>query len=366
MKLNIGENIKRLRKERDITQEEFAEVLGVSCQSVSRWENNTCYPDIELVPTIAEFFGISTDKLMGVDDIEVKKAVERYLDDFQSAISVGNIDECIRVARAGVAAFPNNYALLNKLMYALFCAGSDDADIPNWKENMEKYDAEITLLGERIMKYCDDIEIKLEATSRLAFQHCEMGRKAIGRAIYETLPPIMQCREMAIWWALDEYEKLPHLRKYIRKGYSVLADGLWRLGGILSKDEPAKAIEVYKKYQELSDLVNDGQKDVYPSWAGANINKCISALYAKLGQNEEAFEYLRSAVEFAVLFDKRPEERKIYSLLLGERTVKRTDFDTADSRSLCRIMKDHWLTDEAFDTIRDTDKFNEILSRLDR
>ena len=63
MKLNIGETIKRLRKERAITQEEFAEVLGVSCQSVSRWENNSCYPDIELIPIIAEFFGISTDRL---------------------------------------------------------------------------------------------------------------------------------------------------------------------------------------------------------------------------------------------------------------------------------------------------------------
>ena len=61
MKLNIGETIKRLRKDREITQEEFAEMLGVSCQSVSRWEHNLCYPDIELIPTIASFFGISTD-----------------------------------------------------------------------------------------------------------------------------------------------------------------------------------------------------------------------------------------------------------------------------------------------------------------
>ena len=52
MKLNIGETIKRLKKEREITQEEFAEVIGVSCQSVSRCENDLCYPDIELIPTI--------------------------------------------------------------------------------------------------------------------------------------------------------------------------------------------------------------------------------------------------------------------------------------------------------------------------
>ena len=48
MKLLIGNTIKYLRRERGITQEELAEILGVSCQSVSRWENNTCYPDIEL------------------------------------------------------------------------------------------------------------------------------------------------------------------------------------------------------------------------------------------------------------------------------------------------------------------------------
>ena len=102
MKLNIGETIKKLRKEKDITQEEFAEVLGVSCQSVSRWENNSCYPDIELIPTIAEFFGISLDKLMGVDDAAEKKAVDQYLKDFQAAVSVGTIDECIRISRAGI------------------------------------------------------------------------------------------------------------------------------------------------------------------------------------------------------------------------------------------------------------------------
>jgi len=43
MKLNIGETIKRMRKEKEITQEEFAQVLGVSCQSVSRWENGVSH-----------------------------------------------------------------------------------------------------------------------------------------------------------------------------------------------------------------------------------------------------------------------------------------------------------------------------------
>lgn len=90
MKLNIGGTIKRLRKEREITQEEFSEILGVSCQSVSRWENDLCYPDIELIPVIADFFGITTDTLMGIDNMAEKQAVEQY----QSRFSGSNQQRC--------------------------------------------------------------------------------------------------------------------------------------------------------------------------------------------------------------------------------------------------------------------------------
>ena len=56
MKLQFGQMLRQLRRERDLTQEELAEILNVSAQSVSRWENNTCYPDMELMPVIASFF----------------------------------------------------------------------------------------------------------------------------------------------------------------------------------------------------------------------------------------------------------------------------------------------------------------------
>lgn len=65
MKLAIGDNIKSLRKSKNITQENLAEMLGVSCQSVSRWELGTCYPDMELLPELARIFNISVDQLLG-------------------------------------------------------------------------------------------------------------------------------------------------------------------------------------------------------------------------------------------------------------------------------------------------------------
>ena len=67
MKLIIGENIRRLRLAKDLTQEQLAEELGVSPQTVSRWEGCSSYPDVELLPEIAGYFDISVDALIGAD-----------------------------------------------------------------------------------------------------------------------------------------------------------------------------------------------------------------------------------------------------------------------------------------------------------
>ncbi|MBQ9806871.1 MAG: helix-turn-helix transcriptional regulator [Clostridia bacterium] len=62
---NINRNITLLRRRRGITQKELAAVLRVSCQAVSKWESGKCCPDIELLPTLARYFGISIDQLVG-------------------------------------------------------------------------------------------------------------------------------------------------------------------------------------------------------------------------------------------------------------------------------------------------------------
>lgn len=360
MKLNIGETIKRLRKEREVTQEEFAELLGVSCQSVSRWENNACYPDIELLPTIAGFFGISTDNLMGIDEAAQRASVENYRKEFQEAVSKGNIEKCIRIARKGVAEFPNNYVLLNQLMYALFLSESEDADIPDWKENMEAYDAEIVALGERIIKYCPDTELRLEATARLAMQHCDMGRNALGHATYETLPSMRWCKEASIWWALAEDEKLAQTRDFIDKTYAILMEGMYRLSDLVSAED---AIKVLEKGYALEALMYDNAPRL-GTWGTANDHFRHAKYLMALSRQSEVIEQLNLAANAAIAFDNRPEEEKTTSLLLGEQIYRKTDWDTADSRSLCEILRDSWLSDEVFDEIRDAKEFKEIVDRL--
>ena len=61
--MKIGENIRALRKARGFTQEQLADMLGISFQAVSKWENNANTPDISLLPVIAKALGTSIDQL---------------------------------------------------------------------------------------------------------------------------------------------------------------------------------------------------------------------------------------------------------------------------------------------------------------
>ena len=69
--MNIGNNISALRKAKGITQEELANELGVSAQAVSKWENNSSYPDVSLLTKIADFFGVTVDALLRSNEDEI-------------------------------------------------------------------------------------------------------------------------------------------------------------------------------------------------------------------------------------------------------------------------------------------------------
>ncbi len=88
MELNFGENIKRLRRSRDLTQEALADALGISAQSVSKWECAYGYPDITQLPAIANFFGVTIDELLSNDEEgreKAKQEFENHLGDFEEA-----------------------------------------------------------------------------------------------------------------------------------------------------------------------------------------------------------------------------------------------------------------------------------------
>lgn len=364
MKLFIGDTIKNYRKKLNITQERLAELLNISCQSISRWENNVCYPDIELIPVIADIFGISTDCLLGVNNLMEKKKIEAYLNDFQLSLSRGEIKNCINIARVSVAEYPNNYKLLYNLLYSLTVYCHNDAESSDTSSKRHQHDSEIVALAERIINNCNDNDICLQATARLAFHHCKMGRKQVGRSLYNSLPSMMLCKELRIHNALESDEKLEHTIDFIRKSYNMLSKALYDLATNESVS-PERAIITFEKRFELDKIIYDNSFPNY-TWDKANSHYEIAKAYMKINKYDIALDHLSIASDYAIDFDVRPDTKSFQTAILGKITKRKSDYGVSSTSSLSEIMKTQWLTSPEFDDIRDTDKFQKILCNLSR
>ena len=102
MNFKLAENLQLLRKQKGKTQEELAEIFGVSSQSISKWELGINCPDIMLLPKLADYYRVSIDELLGYKPMSSINSI--YID-IKSLIesSDNKIDDAYKIARLAVA-----------------------------------------------------------------------------------------------------------------------------------------------------------------------------------------------------------------------------------------------------------------------
>jgi len=172
--IKLGEKIKSLRKQKNISQEVFANYLGVSFQAVSKWENGNTMPDVTIIPAIASFFEVSIDELFNFNLYETEKQVEeicheaykfRYTDATKSE----------KILREGLQRFPGNDIILNNLLYTL--------------DYQERADEVITLCKTLIESTKDD-SVKYDACRILATCYKGNGQNDLVKPTLELIPEI--------------------------------------------------------------------------------------------------------------------------------------------------------------------------------
>ncbi len=91
--MNLSDNLKKIRKDNNLSQEDLAEKLGVSRQSVSKWESGLAYPEMDKVLELCKIFNLNIDDLLNQDIKEIEKTkqssntINKYIDSFLSYIS---------------------------------------------------------------------------------------------------------------------------------------------------------------------------------------------------------------------------------------------------------------------------------------
>jgi len=110
MTIRIGTMIAELRKERRLTQEQLAAAVGVSIAAVSKWECESSYPDITILPAIASFFDVSVDTLLG-HQVQSSQA-QRYNEQLKQHTAAFDLDAGLSLAEEALMKYPNDFDIL--------------------------------------------------------------------------------------------------------------------------------------------------------------------------------------------------------------------------------------------------------------
>ena len=168
MTINIGETIKSMRKDKNITQETLANFLGVTNQSISKWERNETYPDISMLPAIASFFGTSVDNLLGINKIEQERKVQQYYKEYSRLWSEHKFTEVTALMKESVCEFPGNFDLLVKYLNCLTSTQSQP-------EYLLSVKTEVQNIYDMIQEHCTIDSIRIWAKKLMCRYLCKLS-----------------------------------------------------------------------------------------------------------------------------------------------------------------------------------------------
>lgn len=220
MLVEIGSKIKSLRKRDGRKQEDLANALGVTCQAISRWEAGGGYPDIELIPAIANYFNVSIDELFGYSKDREEK-LKRILDNADKEINEqGDMAECVEMLRTASEEFPSEPQILIKLGYALNLHGWKKYGARNYTTTDSDYAHEDTEYNAGNIYWQEEVKVfekvlpmnippeeRDAITMMLVIAYAKMGQNDKAKALAFKQNSIIASRESLLPKATEAEEK---------------------------------------------------------------------------------------------------------------------------------------------------------------
>lgn len=200
--MSIGTTIKKLRRDRNITQEQLAELLGVSTNAVSQWECDKTAPDISHLPVLANIFEVSADVLLEIDIAKSKKQseIKEFTAKYAEFHSQGKTEERLKLCRTMQKKYPNDETVRYYLMRVLQNGYID--------ESFDK----IVMLGEQLLD-SDNMEYRTGAIRGLCFTYLHKGNRAKALQYADMIPPT----EDLHLHVLEGNELVEHCQNYFWK-----------------------------------------------------------------------------------------------------------------------------------------------------
>ncbi len=367
MKLYLGENIRQLRQEKGITQETLADFLGVTFQSVSRWERNEGYPDISLLPSIASYFNVSIDSLLGVGKMASEKKIDEYLEIFDN-MGLKDLPSVLSTYQKAVKDCPGDFRILVRYMHLLQETKIRSLSLEQILDSAYmKTSEEISKIYEVIQKNCTDDSIRMWSKtimiSHLMWKYdCIFDNDGKYRGckeylqeaqeIINTLPPLRYSREIM----QDDREDYYSTHKTALEELIYLLQK--ELFGYCLNYTAEKRILQIESLQNLLELVySDGNYEKNSYNYLYNLGH-LGHLYQQIGNDQKALEYLEKAAIYAKKLDRNADASEQAKKYYNYGQIYR---ETTAAEFMQIVMTEHYPLSDEFKT---KPEFKSILEKL--
>ncbi len=325
MQIKLGEKIKELRKRDGRKQEDLAAALGVTNQAVSRWEANGGYPDIEMLPAIANYFHITIDELFGYDnDRQIK--LQSYMDQADQmairTVDQGKVLNCedterrVEFLREAISEFPSEWQLQCRLADALVTMGSEKYKpraiapegceyIRNDTENNAQNECwkEAISLYKEVLKQDIDDDHHTRAIRTILLLYSYMGDFENAERTALSQSPMEISRELLLA-SVAEDEKGDEYRGeamliLLHELYMVIVSSVKKKHSLAQQAGHDTLLAVTRLYESIFDDGNCGgfHNDM------CNLYLECSSAAVELNDSERALHYFESALDHFIQFD---------------------------------------------------------------
>ena len=301
MTIYFGENLKRLRKEKELTQETLAEIFGVSFQTISKWERGETYPDITMLPVISSYFNVSVDSLLGVDKAQKEQKIMEYHDLYERW-RIKDTPQTLKIFKDAVKEFPGEYSILVRYMELLRC----ECDFRD-----EKATKELFSIYDNIQKNCTDDSIRMWSKRNMC-QHlnrlacCTNNDDYYKQAveILSEMPSLLNSKEYIAITITEDVEE------YYNACKTAITESLYLLDNCFAYycyyDNNFKTEYKIKVVKNVNSLFHTFYQDgnFGKNWMHLVYNYGhLGHWHHESGKDEEALKYLKKAAEYAIQCD---------------------------------------------------------------
>lgn len=350
MEIFISENLKSYRNKKGNTQDELADFLGISKQSVSKWERGEGFPDITLLPYIASYYNVTTDELLGTSEIQKNDAIEKYMTKSHALENAGDVAADLELWETAYKEYPNEIQVLNSLMYTLSNDEIKNAD-------------RIISIGEKILKESSDTNYRNSAIQVLCYTYNTINDKENAMKYANMMGSYYTTRDMLLITILKDEEavrtcqyNIIHLVELISMNTCVMI----REG----KYTPAESINAYIFAINTFKLVFEKGDFGFFACRLSDLHEHIAECYVNEENIIAALDNLDEMLKYSIMVDTQPDIKRISSMVnLTEYSYHSVSKNYMENECGLRLKQ---LMNKKFDILREEPRFIKIIFELEK